>query len=268
MTSIKPTNKSKLCLITPINLLNDYGSQSSMHLILAHVAEQSQTYANFHKKSKKLKILDNGAYELNQPYETNRLLDIASDTQPDVIVLPDYPDTNYKITINMANQTIDNVKQHGYKVMFVPQSIRGDLHGWKRSYEWASKNDDIDIIGMSILGMPNAIPDIPTCYARVLLTQHLIDKDLFNFNKYHHYLGLNSGPALEIPPLLKLNVLDSIDTSHPVWHGICGHRYSVNTDSYCAIKKLNYKVDFDCKVNDSQSLQRIQHNIDLTKSLF
>jgi len=96
----------------------------------------------------------------------------------------------------------------------------------------------------------------------------LIERNIFNFNKHHHYLGLNAGPALEIPSLLKLHALDSIDSSGPVWSGILGHEYTKNADSYQTVSKLKMPVQFDiARTKDATTLDRIQHNIDLTIEL-
>ncbi len=153
--------------------------------------------------------------------------------------------------------------------MFVPQSEVGDWYGWVDAYSWGSWNDDVDIIGMSILGIPNALEIVPKSYARVVATSMLIQNNTFNFNKYHHYLGLNAGPALEVPPLISMKALDSCDSSNPVWMGILGHEYSENTDSFLPVKKVKKEVEFDFPlIKDTDTHRRIQHNIDLTLSLF
>jgi hypothetical protein len=101
------------------------------------------------------------------------------------------------------------------------------------------------------------------------VTSILIESGIFNASKYHHYLGLNSGPNLEIPTLIKMNALDSCDSSSPVWAGICGNEYSYNTDSFMATSKISKHVDFDYKmVRDSNVHRIIQKNIDMTLELF
>jgi len=163
---------------------------------------------------------------------------------------------------------IDPVKDAGFKTMFVPQSETGDVEDWIRGYVWAANTPSVDIIGMSILGMPNAVPDIHIGFARVVLTQILIERGVFNFNKYHHYLGLQSGPKLEIPSLIGMGAMDSMDSSGPVWAGICGHRYSKNTDSLQSVSKIQKHVEFDYPLTEKESvLDDIQYNIDLTLEL-
>jgi hypothetical protein len=122
---------------------------------------------------------------------------------------------------------------------------------------------------MSILGIPNAMPDIDPTYARVVITKMLIEHGDFNFNKRHHYLGLNSGPKLEIPSLIKMNSLTTIDSSGPIWAAICGHRYSEEYDSYQSVRKLKLPVDFNLPmVNDQTIHENIRHNCVMTIDLF
>ena len=71
---------------------------------------------------------------------------------------PDYPFNRCSKTISAAEELADAVKAAGFKTMFVPQSVTGDIEDWINGYRWAAGNPAIDIIGMSILGVPNAIP--------------------------------------------------------------------------------------------------------------
>lgn len=259
----------KFCIITPTAYLEQFASQSQMHLVLAHLVDHDEQYSSFYNSRAEFKIMDNGAFELGESYDPDKLIDLGVKCKAHAIVLPDYPFQPYEKTIAAACDRITDFKHAGFKTMFVPQSETGDVEGWIESYKYASDNPDIDIIGMSILGMPNAIPDIHIAYARVVLTQILIERGIFNYNKYHHYLGLNSGPGLELPSLINMGALASCDSSGPVWAGILGHEYSINTDSFQSVSKLKAHVDFDYPmVKDPLTLQRIQHNIDLTQAIF
>jgi len=239
-----------------------------MHLVLAHLVDQDPKYAEFYASSDAFKIMDNGAFELGESYAPGKLLYLGKECKADAIVLPDYPFQPAQKTVDESNKVIDEIRAAGFKTMFVPQSTTGDMEDWINGYMWASENPDIDIIGMSILGMPNAMPHIPAAYARVVLTQILMDRRIFNFDKYHHYLGLNAGPALEIPPLIKMNAMDSMDSSGPVWAGICGTMYSEMADSYQPVRKISKHVDFAHPMTkDIWVHKAIQHNIDLTQGL-
>lgn len=259
----------QFCIITPSQYLDWYASQSSMHLVLAHIVDTDPKYGNFYHGRKEFKIMDNGAFELGESYKPNQLIELGHACGADAIVLPDYPGQASRRTIEAAMQLIPAIKEAGFKTMFVPQSQVGDWADWLDAYSWAAWNDNVDIIGMSILGIPNALPHIDRSYARVVATAMLQQLNSFNLNKYHHYLGLNAGPALEIPSLIRMDALDSCDSSNPVWMGILGHEYSENTDSFLPVKKVKMEVEFDYPlIKDTDTHRRIQNNIDLTLSLF
>ena len=259
------------CIITPISYLQ-YVDMSDTHLVLAHLVDKSEEYANFYKtleQNHKFIMMDNSAYELKEPYSPDKLIDLGHKCGADAIVLPDYPFQAGSKTIEAAEKFIPLFKEAGFKTFFVPQSQVGDIDDYIETYAWAAQNEDVDIIGMSILGIPNALPNIHPSFARVVMTQLLIDRGIFCFKKHHHYLGLNSGPNLEIPSLVRMNALDTVDSSNPVWTAILGHEYCLNTDSYLSVSKPTMPVDFNIKVSkDMETHTRILHNITLTLELF
>jgi len=261
------------CVIAPIAYLEEYATQSPTHLVLAHIVDTNPIYAAFYREMSERGdriIMDNGAFELGQSYEPTKLVELGHICGADAIVLPDYPGKRSAITCNAAVALLPYLKDEGFKSMFVPQSAIGDLEDWITAYEWAAEHPDIDIIGMSILGIPNALPHIPKSYARVVLTQLLIDREIFNHNKYHHYLGLNSAPNVEIPSLILMDALSSCDSSGPVWSAINGHRYNITSDSFMPInKKYLRDVDFDCEwIGKKHIYEAIQYNLDVTFDVF
>lgn len=261
----------EFCVIAPTEYLEQYALKSKSHLVLAHLVENDDTYAEFYRNldDSHFIIMDNGAFELGESYAPARLRELGEKCGAGVIVLPDYPFCPGGKTIEGSLEVIEEIRGAGFGTMFVPQSETGELEDWIGTYAWAATNPDIDVIGMSILGMPNAIPHIHKGYARVVLTQILIERGLFNFNKHHHYLGLNAGPALEIPSLLNMNALDTCDSSGPVWAGITGHRYCVNTDSYMPTSKVQMHVNFDQPMTRNDAvMDDIEYNVDLTLDLF
>lgn len=261
--------KPEFCIITPTNYLEQYAAQSSMHLVLAHLVDTDEKYANFYASRSEYKIMDNGAFELGESYDPASLIRLATKCKANAIVLPDYPGQPGQKTVDAASKLIPLVKSAGFDTMFVPQSQVGDFDDWVEAYAWGSYNSDVDILGMSILGIPNALPDVERAYARVVMTTILQYNNNFNYTKYHHYLGLNAGPGLEIPSLIKMRALDSCDSSGPVWAGIWGVEYTKEADSLSPVKKLARHVDFQYPLTDNpESLTRIQNNIDLTLSLF
>lgn len=260
----------QFCIITPIAYLEQYASQSSMHLVLAHLVDTNEQYASFYASRNELKIIDNGAYELGESYPPEKLIELGHKCKAHVIVLPDYPGQPWMKTRTAAEKLIPEIKQAGFKSMYVPQAEVGNLRDWIASYIWAYANPDIDMIGVSILACPNALPHIPRSYARVVMTQLLIEKGAFCFKKYHHFLGLNSGVNLEIPALIRMGALDSCDSSNPVWSALNGHKYTDTTESYLPVTKDHLReVNFDEPLTHSSYIHNmIQHNIDMTLKLF
>lgn len=267
--TLQRNKKPQFCIITPTNYCERYASQSSMHLVLAHLIDHDEEYAAYYAGRKEYKIMDNGAFELGESYAPDKLIELAHKCKADAIVLPDYPAQDWQRTVDAADRLIPTVVEAGFHTFFCPQSEIGDWAGLEVAYSWAADNNLIDIIGMSILTFPNALPHIPAAYARVVGTDRLIRDERFNFSKYHHYLGLNSGPGLEIPPLIRMGALDSCDSSGPVWQGILGHEYTRNTESYSPVKKIKNEVQFDFPwLQDNEVHRRIQNNINLTLELF
>ena len=264
--------KPSFCYISPISLLDQIPITSNTHLVLAHLVDQSEEYANFYKQRSELGdyiIQDNSAYELKEPYSPEKLLSLAKQCGAHAIVLPDYPFQHSQKTVDAAIKYAPIYKEAGYQTFFVPQSEVGDLEDWIQAYMWASNNNNIDIIGISILGVPNALPDIDPVFARVVMMQILKERYIFNEHKHHHFLGLNSGPKLEIPSLIRMGVLNTVDSSNPVWTACLGQDYSTNTDSYTALSKPKMPVNFHMpRPKDNLTLNRIQHNIQLTEQLF
>lgn len=270
----KPTKQDPgFGIITPTAYLEQYATQSHFHLVLAHLVDKDDTYAKFYAKMSDRGdyiICDNGAFELGESYDPEKLINLAHKCKANAIVLPDYPAQHSNTTIMAAMKYGPKVKEAGFDVFFCPQSEIGDWTGWKDAYIWGSHTNYIDIIGMSILALPTALPHIPAAYARVVATELLIRSHVFNEDKYHHYLGLNAGPGLEIPPLIEMNALDSCDSSGPVWFGINGIRYDITTDSLSPISKQYMReVDFSYPLSSKKCIhEAIQHNIDLTLELF
>ena len=258
------------CFIAPVEYL-DLTTVSTSHLVLAHMIEEDPDYTEFyrnHSRAGDLIIMDNSAFEFGESFDPTKLLALGKMVEADVIVLPDYPGKDVQVTIDAAEHWAPIFNEAGFKCMFVPQSERGRLDQWMKGYEYAANNPRIEMIGMSILGIPNALPHLSNTYARVVMTELLQFNGIFS-TKHHHYLGLNTGPALEIPSLLRMGALDTIDSSGPIWAGITGHRYCENTDSYMSVSKVQMPVNFHQPYIDKPTVENnIAWNMQLTMNLF
>lgn len=262
------------CIITPTSYLEKYAVQSSTHLVLAHLVATDEAYADFYLSRSKAGdriIMDNSAFELGESFTPDLLINLAKRVGAHAVVLPDYPFQPADKTIQAAIKYIPLFKGEGVDIFFVPQSSVGELDDWIAGYKWAVNEPDIDIIGYSILGIPNALPDVPVQYARVVMAHILRERGLLNHTKHNHFLGLNAAPNVEIPALLSMGVLDTCDSSGPVWAGINGIQYNVTQSDWMGMdKKYLRHVDF----NETASLSKphiqdiVQYNLDLTLNLF
>lgn len=266
-------HKPSFCVITPIAYLEEYATQSHTHLVLAHLVDRYPEYAEFYRAMSDrgdFVICDNGAFELGQSYDPTKLIDLGHRCGANAIVLPDYPGQSSDLSIDAAIEWIPRIRDEGFKTMFVPQSAKGDIVDWIECYEWAANHAYIDIIGMSILGVPNALPHIPRSYARVVMTELLLDRNEFNLDKHHHYLGLNAGPNVEIPALLSMKALTTCDSSNPIWTGLNGFKYNVTSSDFCPVdKRFLREVDFNYNIEDKYHFNDIiQFNLDVVFDIF
>lgn len=260
------------CFIAPTAHLKECATASRTHLVLAHLLEHDDEYADFYMNRHKqgdFIICDNGAFEIGESYAPDRLITLATKCGAHAIVLPDYPGQDASITIESAKQWAPRFRDAGFHTMFVPQGVVGDKQGWIDGYTWAADSDLVDIIGMSILGIPNALPHLPKAWARAAMTQTLIERGIFNTEKHHHYLGLNAGPSVELPALIEMGALDTCDSSNPVWCGVNGIRYDQTMfDVMGKRKRVLPEVDFMYGELTEQQISDIGHNIAVTKDIF
>jgi len=163
---------------------------------------------------------------------------------------------------------IEEVKDKPYKVMAVPQSRKGDVEGWITCYDLMVHNPHIDVIGMSILGIPNAFCHMTgtddIAFNRIFATKYLLERKSNNPTKWHHYLGLGGGPR-EILIQRQLGLMDSNDSSSAFWHGYLDIQFD---DSIWGLKngKSKIEVDFDAAYSE-ESEQVIKKNIDFMENI-
>jgi hypothetical protein len=259
--------KIKYGYIAPIAYQHMIPESADFHLILTHLLDDPQ-YVDFYKKKIErgdTVILDNSAFEFKRALSTEEILGFIerSGIQPTYVVAPDYPFQDWEITWNSTLKFIEEVKGMPYKVMAVPQSKKGDYQGWIRGYSEMLQHPDIEIIGMSILGIPNAFCSLThtedVAFNRVYATSYLLNKGIVAPGwKWHHYLGLGGGPR-EILIQRQLELMDSNDSSSPFWHGHLGVKFD---NSIWGLKngKSPLEVRFNA-VQDPEALDDIEHNI-------
>ena len=253
------------CHITPTAYLDIFATGRKCHLLLAHLVNEDKIYRDWYVEEKKQYnfdiILDNSAFEMfkrGEPmYDSNKLLDAANKCNADYVVMTDYPNEDYHKTIEKAKETADTLISHNFKPFFCPQSVDGDLEGLIKSFFWAKNDPRIQMIGFSILAIPNAYGVLKNPLQRFLSRWRFIcelnKRGFFQDNtKKLHLLGMLDGPN-EIG-LLKnfLSEFSSWDSSAAVWSGINGFVFD-NSPTGIITGKFEREVYFDhdtATVND------------------
>jgi hypothetical protein len=264
------------CHIAPTPHLKELTATNGSHLLLAHLIENDRTYREFYANLNdgKQKIMDNGAFELfkqGKPmYSADKLIEMATSVNADIIVAPDYPMQDPIVTINAAIEWIPRFKEAGFGTFFVPQSTVGDIEGYISAVEWALNNEDVDVIGLSILGCPIALGLEEKQYdaeyndwykmqrfvSRWKIFTVLEDRGLLTdkaINRFH-CLGLVDGPN-EIRLVERYHqYIRSWDSSSAIWLGLNGMSYD---QSSTGIKKGKFEVevDFDFKTDDDKLIK-------------
>jgi hypothetical protein len=264
--------KVKYGYISPIKYQHLIPESADFHLILAHLLDKKE-YVDFYKEKIKrgdTVILDNSAFEFKRALSAEEIFGFIerSGIEPTYVVAPDYPFQEWQITHESTLKFIEEVKDKPYKVMAVPQSRKGDVQGWTTCYDLMVTNPHIHVIGMSILGIPNAFCEMTgtddIAFNRIFATKYLLDRKSNHPFKWHHYLGLGGGPR-EILIQRQLGLMDSNDSSSPFWHGCMNTRFdkSIWGLQYGKSKK---EVDFDFEFLPGNA-EVIQHNIDYMENV-
>lgn len=264
------------CHISPTKYLAKYTRDNGAHLILAHLVEEDPEYRDYYANLKdgKYKIMDNSAFEmfkLGLPmYESSKLIEMGHQCKADCIVLSDYPKQPSRVTVDAAKALIPEFKAAGFDTFFVPQSELGDMTDYINAVEWALKNPDIKLIGLSILGTPIACGVDETTFesgkrsdaykmqrylSRLAVFRELEKRKLLGVKsiKRFHCLGMVDGPK-EIDLLREYhNHIFSWDSSAAVWAGINGHRFD-NSPTGLMHGKFEKEVDFSFEGEHSPTL--------------
>lgn len=262
------TRTPKFCFISPQRYLKREW-MSDTHLVLAHLIADPKykPYVDFYRERSRAGdyiICDTGVFE-GQMQDPNKLIELANEIGADSLVLPDYPGERASKTIEAAEKWIPKYMEAGLDPFFVPQGERGSLKQWLSAYEFAAQTKEIGIIGMSILGIPNALPNVPKEMARVIMAEKLLSSETFS-EKAHHWLGLNS--PMEMQALVSMGVVNTMDSSGPIQYAIHGHKYDTTKEGYgVPMKKYIRHVDFDLPYHEC-ALEFIQHNVSVVKKIF
>lgn len=150
----------KFAHIAPFYTMQEAHEASGINMTLAHLVAQYPQYVDFYKQSPLETIMDNGAFELGQSYDPEKLISLGKSINANILVAPDYPGKSSRVTRrafeSFQQALFDSGEMENFKVMYVPQSMVGDVDDYIEEVIWALNNPDIDLVGISILGAPNA----------------------------------------------------------------------------------------------------------------
>lgn len=223
----------KFSHISPLSFGQQAVQSSSIHLTLAHLIDElGENYTNQFQDGKDI-IMDNSAFEFYKAgkpmLSPNKLIGYANQVNADYVVMTDYPGESGQKTIDAANKLGSLLKDAGFKTFFVPQSKIRDYHDYINTFKWALNQDWIDLIGVSILGVPNAYGvesdnNLQRYLSRYKLLHDLTEDGILQrtskFKNKLHFLGMTDGPN-EIDLVADFDFfINSWDTSAAVWAGM------------------------------------------------
>lgn len=275
------------CHISPTKYLKEYTEQNGAHLILAHLVESDPVYRDFYANidDGKYKIMDNSAFEmfkLGRPmYDSSKLIEMGKACGAQCIVMSDYPKEHSSRTKYAAEAMIPALKAEGFDTFFCPQSNLGDIDDLLGAIEWGLNNEDVDLIGMSILACPIALGvnegkfedggrndayKMQRFMSRFTVFDLLERKGLLNERalKRFHCLGMVDGPR-EIRLLDRFEpYIFSWDSSAAVWAGINGITFD-GSPTGMANGKFEKEVEFGYE-GPTNNLA-VYHNIEYINAL-
>lgn len=267
------------CHICPTPHLDTFATGRKSHLVLAHLVEEDEKYAQWYLNEKIRNpdctiIMDNGGFEMfkqGRPmYPSEKLIEMGNRVRADYIVMSDYPNQRGIKTMQKAVYTAPQLREAGFKTFFVPQSEVGNVGDLIHGFEWASTSEHVDYIGVSILAVPNAYG-----VERGNKLQRFLSRWMFfNLIKYHgildtikangkkiHCLGMVDGPNEML--LLKdfFSYIDSWDSSAAVWAGLNDISFDQSPTGLIN-GKFEVEVDFNFHTDDSKLLKRASENVE------
>lgn len=274
--------------IAPTNYLSYVPTTAKVHMVLVHLLTDP-VYRGFYQgkiNAGDKVILDNSAFELGKPMPTEQIFDIIRNTgfYPSMVIAPDFPGESASLNhksfkefvkllrhAKTGNQRFDDWAQE-VKIMAIPQTEKGEATDWFVLYNYYFHNSDVDTIGISFLSCTNAFCDetksqdgsINRIHAAVNVKQKYDKLRTSEWAPKHHFLGMVQPYELAIQN--SIGLINSCDSSSPIWHGINGVAYD---DSFGGLRngKIAMPVDFGIQKPSDQSQAAkihadISHNIE------
>jgi hypothetical protein len=214
------------CYITPTSGLELFATRSKTHLVLPQVKDE--TYRQFYKQRREAGdtlILDNGAYE-GVLSSAEELFDAALFYQPQTLILPDailqIGENTLRLVLNFLHNYASSLPA-STKFLAVPSSLPYDISDW-----WHCCRELLNIPRINGIGLPR---NLFTHYGRHSDVRAIIAEVIHDIRPecIIHALGMAEGNTVELSYLVKSGLINSCDSSAPVWRGWNGYELDSTT---------------------------------------
>lgn len=275
-------SRTDFCHIAPTPHLHLVDGRPT-HLVLAHLIEEDDSYVDFYLEQKEKYgctiIMDNSAFEMYKQgrdmYDSSKLITMGERISADYIVLSDYPDSDPENTIEAAMIMAPVIKEEGFGTFFVPQGNKGSIDDLLYAFQWASKSDLVDYVGVSILAAPLAYDvesgnKLQRFNSRLRLMYDLKKKgilsDIKRNGKKIHFLGMVDGPneIMFMNPFI--GFIDTWDSSAAVWLGLNNQTFD-DTPTGRRDGKFEDEVDFNFKTEVVDFIEKAMDNMEYIDGL-
>lgn len=266
----------RLSFICPTAYLKSFGSQGDFTLALSHLIDP--VAENDYEKGIKalnLPILcDNGLFENHVPEPLEILIEKAIRIGATHFFAPDklYDTKGTQKELDKAIQHLKKIKRNpkyrfekDLKIAAVVQA--GNSLDYLKQLIDFNNNPDVDMIGLSILSIPESFKEEIGSHDITLSRMYLLRKmlQLKRDWKPVHLLGLgNSYRDVEFAKKYCPFVVSN-DTSSAFWNGIQGKR--IEKDGSVEGGKTKVKVDFNFNSASEEQLRLVQENINAVNKL-
>lgn len=236
-----------LCVIAPLHHL-DLTKLGDMHFIIANWALEYPEYADFYRREKLFKIMDNGAFEEGKPLDDEKILEAAKIVKADEVVVPDQPDDpEYSLELTKDFFTVlskDEIKQYRWQVVPHGKTISEYILNLTTL---AMRCEFTDTIGLSILDLYKW-----NYRLRPLLMDTILQ--LVPASIQLHLLGLDEFIEVWSYSLQTKKRLRSVDTSLPITlasrlQSLSEHPEKHDFKRVSFLPKLNCAQQYQARVN-------------------
>lgn len=218
---VKPTEISGCAFIAPYKYLSEGSKASDFSMVLVQNVLNNNEYREFWRNSTDTILLDNGWFELGRCLEKETMAEIGKEIGAHTIVMADE-----------SMDELDYYKSQGFGVMYCPKSLDDCID--------ALNNSKIDKVGISSAKAPQWIgynafdPVRAKLFEDITLTKHQIKKI--------HFLGSSNAMLQELYEAVTNKVVNSFDTSLPIWAGLHGVSLSASTS------RMDKNCDFETEL--------------------